>query len=142
MCGAVGKEVVDDHADDGEQENDQAPDQLVHGRAVGLDDLNYAQTGQRNQAIALHSTDGLARVQRCGRRTPRNDIENQDDEAHDTTPSGTLPRGRLGGDGGGLGHQGEGALEERGESELEHFEGCWMKKDRKMLCVCVYGMLE
>lgn len=40
MVGAVGEEEVDDEADDGEDEDAQAPEQLVDGRAVGLEDLD------------------------------------------------------------------------------------------------------
>lgn len=36
MVGTVGEEEVDDEADDGEDEDAQAPEQLVDGRAVGL----------------------------------------------------------------------------------------------------------
>ena len=39
----VGEEEVDDHADDREQEDDEAPDELLHRRAVGLEDLDCAQ---------------------------------------------------------------------------------------------------
>lgn len=41
MVGTVGEEEVDDEADDGEDEDAQAPEQLVDGRAVGLEDLDY-----------------------------------------------------------------------------------------------------
>lgn len=41
VLGAVGEEPVDDHAADGEEEDDQAPGQLVQGRAVGLEDLDW-----------------------------------------------------------------------------------------------------
>lgn len=40
VVGAVGEEEVDDEADDGEDEDTQAPEQLVDGRAVGLEDLD------------------------------------------------------------------------------------------------------
>lgn len=40
MGGAVREDVVDDHAHDGEEEDDQRPDDLVGGRAVGLEDLH------------------------------------------------------------------------------------------------------
>lgn len=36
----VGEEEVDGHADDGEEEDHETPDQLVDGRAVGLEDLD------------------------------------------------------------------------------------------------------
>ncbi len=37
---AVGEEVVDDHADDGEEENDKCPEHLVGDGTVGLEDLD------------------------------------------------------------------------------------------------------
>lgn len=40
MLGTVGEEPVDDHADDGEEEDDEAPEELVRGGAVRLEDLN------------------------------------------------------------------------------------------------------
>jgi hypothetical protein len=39
--GAVGKEPVDDQAANGEEEDEKRPKQLVEGRAVGLDDLDW-----------------------------------------------------------------------------------------------------
>lgn len=47
MLGAVGKEPVDHHADNGEEEDDQAPEELVDRRAVGLEDLDYG-------AVSVH----------------------------------------------------------------------------------------
>lgn len=40
MLGTVGEEEVDDEADDGEDEDAEAPEQLVDGRAVGLQNLD------------------------------------------------------------------------------------------------------
>lgn len=40
VLGAVGEEEIDDKADDGEDEDAQAPQQLGYGRAVGLEDLD------------------------------------------------------------------------------------------------------
>lgn len=40
VLGAVGEEEVDDESDDGENEDAQAPEQLVNGRAIGLQDLD------------------------------------------------------------------------------------------------------
>ena len=59
----VGEEVVDDHADDGEEEDDECPKHLVGDGAVGLEDLD-----------------------------PGNDVENKDDEANDATAGTSLPR--------------------------------------------------
>ena len=39
---AVGEEVVDDHADDGEEEDDESPEHFVRDRTVGLEDLDYS----------------------------------------------------------------------------------------------------
>jgi hypothetical protein len=40
VLGTVGEEVVDDHADDREKEDDESPDDLVCWGAVRLEDLN------------------------------------------------------------------------------------------------------
>lgn len=37
---AVGEEVVDDHADDREEEDNKSPEDLVGDWAVGLEDLD------------------------------------------------------------------------------------------------------
>lgn len=42
VVGTVGEEEVDDEANDGEDEDAQAPEQLGDGRAVGLQDLDCA----------------------------------------------------------------------------------------------------
>lgn len=41
MCLAVGEKPVEDQAEDREEEDDDAPEQLVRGRAVGLEDFHY-----------------------------------------------------------------------------------------------------
>lgn len=38
---AVREEQVDDSAQDGEKEDEQAPEKLVQGGSVGLDDFDY-----------------------------------------------------------------------------------------------------
>lgn len=38
---AVGEEIVDDHADDGEEEDYEGPNDLAGDRAVRLEDLNW-----------------------------------------------------------------------------------------------------
>jgi hypothetical protein len=38
--GAVREEPVDDHANNGEEEDDEAPRELVQRRTVGLEDLD------------------------------------------------------------------------------------------------------
>lgn len=42
---AVGEEVVDEHADNREEEYDESPDDLVGHGAVGLEDLNCRTEG-------------------------------------------------------------------------------------------------
>jgi hypothetical protein len=37
----VGEEVVDDHADDGEEEDNKCPDDLARNGAVGLENLDF-----------------------------------------------------------------------------------------------------
>lgn len=39
---AVREEVVDEHTDDGEEEDDQGPKHLVGDGTVGLEDLDYS----------------------------------------------------------------------------------------------------
>ena len=41
MSPAVGEKVVDDHADDWEEEDDEGPEDFVGDRTVRLEDLNY-----------------------------------------------------------------------------------------------------
>lgn len=41
MLCAIREEIVNDHADDWEKEDDEAPDDLVQRRTVRLDDLDY-----------------------------------------------------------------------------------------------------
>ena len=103
VCLAVGEEEVDDHADDGEEEDNETPDQLVHRRAVGFQDLNED-----------------------------DDVENKDDEADDATTSTVLPRSRLGhrhrliSDGSRYHEGGQAELEEEGERNREHVGWNWL----------------
>jgi hypothetical protein len=41
MRATVGEKPVEDQAEDREEEDDDAPEQLVRGRAVGLEDFHY-----------------------------------------------------------------------------------------------------
>jgi hypothetical protein len=50
VLGAVSEEVVDDHADDGEEEDDEAPDDLVERRAVRLDNLDCVLVSEADPA--------------------------------------------------------------------------------------------
>lgn len=56
MLGAVGEEEIDDKADDGEDEDAQAPQQLGYGRAVGLEDLDCVGRKQMGQQGGLLDT--------------------------------------------------------------------------------------
>lgn len=97
VVGTVGEEEVDDEADDGEDEDTQAPEQLVDGRAVGLQDLDED-----------------------------DDVQNQDNEANDATTGAILPAivdaagGDLLCDGGGKGEGGQAELEEECVDVLIH----------------------
>lgn len=41
MLSAVREQPVDDHADDGEEEDNQTPEEFVRRGAVGLEDLDW-----------------------------------------------------------------------------------------------------
>lgn len=56
MSGAVREEIVDEHAEDGEQEDDERPEDLVGCGAVGLEDLDWWD-------ISTWLTDFCARVE-------------------------------------------------------------------------------
>ena len=61
---AVREEVVDQHADDGEQEDEEGPEDFVRDGAVGLDDLDYT------TLLATHPT--------ISGREEREDMEDED----------------------------------------------------------------
>ena len=91
---AVAEEVVDEHADDGEEEDNECPDELVGDRTVRLEDLN-----------------------------PGNDVKSQDNET-DNTSNTSLPWLRtLRCDGRCLDEHEQRELEEEGEDKVEHFGG-------------------
>lgn len=46
---AVGEQVVDDHSDDGEEEDDETPEDLVGNGAVRLEDLDCATSSAIDQ---------------------------------------------------------------------------------------------
>ncbi|OIC48785.1 hypothetical protein A7L03_18955 [Acinetobacter baumannii] len=62
MSLAVGEEVVDDHSDDGEEEDDKGPEDLVGDGTVGLEDFD-----------------------------PSNDIKNQHNKPYNPASSTCLP---------------------------------------------------
>jgi hypothetical protein len=69
---AVREEVVDDHADDGEEEDDESPDDLVRDGAVRLEDLDPSndvkdQDNETNDAATGACLPGLRRLNRHGR---------------------------------------------------------------------------
>ena len=94
---AVGEEVVDDHSDDGEEEDDETPEDLVRDGAVRLKDLD-----------------------------PDKNIEDQNDETDNSTTSSVVPRlsasdGNLVSDGSSKGKRSKPELEESDDSVVEHF---------------------
>lgn len=99
VVGTVGEEEVDDETDDGEDEDAEAPEQLVDGRAVGLEDLDEYYN-----------------------------VEDQDDEADDATTGAVLPAvvDGAGGDllchGGGEGEGSQAELEEERVDVLIHVD--------------------
>jgi len=65
MCLAVGEQEVDEHAHNGEEEDDQAPQELVDGRAVRFEDLDedkyvQDQDNQSDDTAARAIPDGIA----------------------------------------------------------------------------------
>lgn len=53
---AVREQVIDDHANNGEEEDNKAPDELVDRRAVRFDDLDYA---DKDQYASSYGTTGI-----------------------------------------------------------------------------------
>jgi hypothetical protein len=53
---AVGEQVVDDHSDNGEEEDDEAPEDLVGNGAVRLKDLDYATLSVIDQSYKKSAT--------------------------------------------------------------------------------------
>ena len=47
VLSAVGEEPVDDHSDDGEDEDDEAPKKLVGRRTIRLEDLDCGRLSQQ-----------------------------------------------------------------------------------------------
>lgn len=58
MCLSVGEDEVDSHADDGEEEYHETPDQLVHGRTVGFQNLDYSTIVSHHIVIAIFKQGG------------------------------------------------------------------------------------
>lgn len=142
MVGAVGEEEVDDEADDGEDEDAQAPEQLVDGRAVGLEDLDCVRGPNWLANRQTHrEAGGQASWDACGKvHTEDDNVEDQDDEADDATASAILPT-VVDGAGGDLlchwGSEGEGGqaeLEEEGVDVLVHDAGGTVVSSRLRCC--------
>jgi hypothetical protein len=125
VLSTVAEEVVDDHADNGEEEDDEAPEDLVQRWAVGLDNLNCSLVSKAAPA----GKSGL----KC---TPGDDVENKDDKPDNTATSRSLPVRGLGGDGGSLHGKGHGELEEGGKHDLEHDDAGYGKE---VVCIGIAG---
>lgn len=87
---AVGEEVVNDHADNGEEEDDKSPDDLIGDRAVRLEDLN-CDTNASVSGLPWEETITIRQITRAERLTPRDDIKNKNDKPHDTATGACLP---------------------------------------------------
>lgn len=59
MLGTVGKQPVDDHADNGEEEDNKTPEHLVQGRAVRLQNLNCSGEGMISMLYQTFECNGL-----------------------------------------------------------------------------------
>jgi hypothetical protein len=121
VLGTVREEPVDDHSDNWEQEDNQAPEYLVGDVAVGLEYLDW-------ELVSTHMY-----VQGTKSLTEDDDIENQHDETNDTTANAganliALARDRSRGD---KGHERE--LDEHADEGLEqHRDG----NLRVLVCCC------
>lgn len=112
----VGKEVVDDHAYDREEEDDQGPDDLARHRAIRLEDLDYG------TYVSSHATRVGSRT-RQAKLTPCNNIEYKDNKSDDTATSPCLPGLRaLNSDGSSLDEEEHRQLEKGGENVIEHLD--------------------
>lgn len=91
---AVGEEVVDEHADNGEEEDDESPENLVRDGTVGLEDFNYSTdmsaSAFRKAAPPKTGRRRDARFERTG-LTPSNDVQNQDNKSNNATAGSSLP---------------------------------------------------
>lgn len=69
VLGTVGEEPVNDHSDNGEKEDNQAPEQLVNGRAVGLQNLDCCTRVSQLFLFVLSLLSLFHRMfTKCGRR--------------------------------------------------------------------------
>lgn len=98
MSLAVGEQVVNEHADNGEEEDDETPEDLVGNGTVGLEDLD-----------------------------PDEDVEHQNNESDDSTAGTVVPglsRGRADiiSDGSSKGERRKPELEERDDGVVKHVD--------------------
>lgn len=102
---AVRKDVVNDQADEREEEDDQAPDQLLCRRAARFDDLDCS---SNMSVCGLWSTRWAHGVG----RTDHNDVQNQNNKSDESTAGAVLPAvvQRLGRDGRGKAQRGQAQL--------------------------------
>jgi hypothetical protein len=66
VCRAVREDVVDDHADDGEEEDDKSPENLVRDRTVRLEDFDCGPTRQHRD---YNGSGGIVLLQAMMSRT-------------------------------------------------------------------------
>lgn len=123
VLGTVGEEPVNDHSDNGEEENDQTPEQLVNRRAVGFQDLDCCTKVSQHILYRQH-WEGDGRET----RTEDDDVQDQDNEANDAAAGAVLPgvSGRRGRDvlydGGAKGERSQAELEKESEESMEHLD--------------------
>jgi hypothetical protein len=121
---AVGEEVIDEHADDGEEEDNKSPEDLVGDWAVRLEDLNCSTTRQLQPQNEQVSSTGSCRWEKKARLTPGNNVQHQHDESNDTATGSCLPWLRAhGGNRSCLSEHEEGELEHSCDDEVVHIGG-------------------
>jgi hypothetical protein len=114
MRAAVGEKPVEDQAENREEEDDDAPEQLVRGGAVGLEDFHYRSW----LALFFHKSsksgwcgvklvgswgvrigdlnggqdgEGVTDKERGEERTEHHNVENQDNETKDSSTGTVFP---------------------------------------------------
>lgn len=144
MLGTVREQVVDNHADNWEEEDDQAPQKLGRRWAVGLEDLDCF-GGGGHELVCVCGTERRAAAWALWALTEYNDIQDQDDESQYTAAGAVLPavvEGRhrdVLRHWSGKGESGQAQLEQDGEQSLEHLDG-WL---RFLFCLYLdFGYVE
>lgn len=82
MGTTVRKQVVDDHSDEGEKEDDETPQQLGGGRTVRLENFDW-----KERAVSEVMQYTTNKVGGLATRTNDDYIENQDDQSNDPSTS-------------------------------------------------------